>query len=102
MKPLTHYSKNGYQFALHSKKGNYAIFIGTKDKSKSAIYEVCHLRVTPAGARIVLDEKTNTESAIAWEAHERAPGDNEWGTHGWTYLTFKSAEAKLESLTQTL
>ena len=99
MKPLTEYTKNGYDFVLHKKIGEWAIFIGTKPTSKSANYEVCHLRITPAGSRIVPGKIAGTTVQIDWEDHERPVGDKEWGVHGFTCLSLEEAQTKLHTLT---
>jgi hypothetical protein len=98
MKQLIEYKKNGYEFKLVKREGPYAIFLGTKPNSISQNYEVIRVLVTEAGSRMVHDPKTDTDMEITWEAHERPPGDNEWGTRGWTYGNSKEALAKFNSL----
>lgn len=99
MKHLTEYVKNGYSFKLVQRQGNIAIFLGTKPNSISQNYEVIKVQTTEAGSRIVVSDKTGESLPIAWEAHERPPGDNQWGTLGWTYGNSKEALSKFNSLT---
>lgn len=101
MKPLTEYTKNQYHFKLVERRGDFAVFAGTKPGKDNTNWEVIHIRVTPAGSRIVHDPKKEVSLPIAWEAHERPPGDNEWGSHGWTSVDEQSAFEKLNTLTQT-
>lgn len=102
MKQLAEYTKNQYHFTLIKRVGDYAVFAGIKEDKPNTNWEVIHIRVTPAGSRIIQDPKTGKAKQLQWDAHERPPGDNEWGLHGWTCLTLESAIAKLNQLTQTL
>ena len=99
--PLTEYTKNQYRFTLIQRKANCAIFAGTKPGVRAVNYEVVRLLITPSGSRVVHDPKTNTDTPIHWDAHERLPGDREWGKHGFTCTTLEASIDKLNTLTQS-
>ena len=98
--PLTEYTKNQYRFTLVQRKANCAIFAGVKPGVRATNYEVVRLHVTPAGSRVVSDPKLMKLIPIHWDAHERLPGDKEWGSHGFTCTSLEAAIDKLNLLTQ--
>lgn len=89
MKTLTEYQKNGYQFRIIERIGNYAIAQGDKDGCASPTFEVIaiqsHDGMSIAGKQI--------------EPAEYAPSNAQWGSQGWTYQNMEQAKEKLEELT---
>ena len=88
MKQLTEYSKNGYEFKLVKREGQYAIFLGTKENSISQNYEVIKIQSDNGGERF----------GRVFDPSEFPPSNNQWGTLGWTYGNSKEALAKFNSL----
>jgi len=89
MNELTEYSKNGFKFTLLKRVGDIALFCGTKPGSNHANWELIkiqsHEGMTIAGKEIA--------------PAEYAPGNNQWGAKGWTFLRSYPALAKMEELT---
>lgn len=97
MKPLTEYTKNGYHFSLIKRQGDAAIFRGVIDSSHSINWEVICIQKSAGGPRIFNTPK-NSPVEVVFEPKEYPPGNNEWGTKGWTCLSLEAAEEKLQLL----
>lgn len=90
MKSLgTAYKKNTFYFEQVERQGQIAIF---KQRLRPGVgclaFEVIRIREEPE--RII--------QGVTIPAHERAPGNEEWGRHGWTYPTIDDARAKMRAL----
>jgi hypothetical protein len=83
MKQLTEYTKNGYQFSLIERKGDFAIFAQYRtDLSKAQNYEVIRIKQVP---ECVLFGVTVPE-------HEAGPSNEDWGIKGWTVTSLEKAK----------
>lgn len=89
MKILTEYKKNGYEFTLVTRKGDYAIFEGTR-KTGSKTYEVIQIK----------SHDGLTFDGVTTDPAEYAPSNNEWGSKGWTYRSLEVAVSKLDKLSE--
>lgn len=76
MKILTEYSKNGYDYTVKHREGNFAIALGKSRISKAESWEVIEIQshngLCIAGAQI--------------PPAEFAPRNEQWGVKGWTAL----------------
>ncbi len=89
MKPIPNtYSANGYDYKLHSRVGNVAIYEQYHRVAGLAAYEVVKIR---RGNGIAGQDGTR-------EAVERMPSNAEWGIRGFTYSLFGSADGAANAL----
>jgi hypothetical protein len=84
MKTLTNYRKNGYDFTVVHRDGNFAVAQEHRHGSCEVFIVQSHNGITINGKYI--------------EPAEYVPGNNQWGTLGWTLPNIQSAMAKVESL----
>ncbi len=94
MTPLTSYSKNGSDFTLVERKGDWAVFVGQSRTNPSKTWECIHVRVRKA-SEVVFPGR---DTPVVVEAAEHAPSNEEWGTHGKTFTSLKDAEARLNQI----
>lgn len=73
----TAYSKNGWNYRLLLREGDYAIY----GQGGTSAYELVHVRSRGASSYVAAGK------AVTIEAGEYLPNTNEWGRHGWTYHT---------------
>ena len=90
MKPLgTTYRKNTFHYEQITRDGDIAIF---KQRLREGVgclaYEVIVIRKDPE----------REIAGVVIPAHERAPGNEEWGRFGWTFPTLERARAKMKEL----
>lgn len=98
--PLQHF-KHGYRFQQVTRRGRVAIYEQQAGTTPVA-YEVVVIRVV----------KETHMFGKTVPAHEKLPGDHEWGRYGWTFSTFggvltidaalAKAESKLVDVSQRL
>ena len=98
MKQLTEYSRNGYQFKLIKRVGQFCIFLGTKPDSSCLNYEVVRIRTTK-DTTLNFTKPEGEKVEVECHAKEYEPCNNKWGVDGWTYSSLHDAEEKLKALT---
>jgi ASC-1-like (ASCH) protein len=96
MKPLgDSYSKNTFYYELVVRSGDIAIFKQRLRPGEGCLaYEV--IKVQKHETYVIKDKKKGIENVIL--AHEGAPGNEQWGTFGWTYPTLERAKEKYHAL----
>ena len=98
MKPLGNsYRKNGFNYTIIKRVGDVAIAaqrLGERTSGTPMAYEV--IKVRPCPDAYFTDPATKQKTLVP--AHETAPGNEEWGTRGWTFPTIDRAEAKFADL----
>jgi hypothetical protein len=83
------YRKNGFTYELITREGDIAIFQQRLRPGAGCLaYEVI----------IVQKDPDRTIAGAFIPAHERAPGNPDWGRYGWTYPTLVRAKAKMSEL----
>ncbi len=90
MKPLgDFYKKNGFYYKLLKREGDIAIFQQRLDENKGCLaFEV-----------IIVQKGEEYEMAgMKIEAHEYAPGNEQFGMKGWSFSTLEKAEIKFKEL----
>jgi len=90
LKPLGDtYRKNTFHYELVQREGDIAIFKQRLRPGEGCLaYEV-----------IIIQKDPDREFAgVLVPAHERAPGNAEFGKKGWTYPTLDRAKAKMREL----
>jgi hypothetical protein len=88
MKTLaTAFSRDGFEFEVIERNGPIAIF--RKSKPTYHHYEVVIIQC---------EQERTFPNGLTTPAHERMPGNEEWGWHGWTCSDFDRAIAKFNSL----
>jgi hypothetical protein len=81
MKELTHYYKNGYDFALVARTGDLAIARGISRHTGRVNWEI-----------IEIQSHNGIQMGDNWvEACFYPPSNNQWGDKGWTALNEKHA-----------
>ncbi len=85
------YKKNGYEFKLVSRIGDVAIFEQHSEGSVIA-YEVFEVR----------KQKETQFGDIHYEAKERVPSNEEWGTNAYTVHTIEQANIRATEIHQTI
>mgnify|MGYP001615459094 CR=1 FL=1 len=91
MKTLNHYKKNGFEFTLHKRIGDWAIFEGYKTGSAVNI------------ELIQVQSHNGREIAGTWcEPAEYPPSNEQWGTKGFTFVTLADAESRLLELSSPI
>lgn len=90
MKPLgTTYRKNTYHYEQVIRDGDLAIFKQRLRPGEGCLaFEVIRVRQDPD--RMI--------AGTLVPAHERAPGNEEFGRFGWSFSTLEAAKAKLREL----
>lgn len=90
MKPLgTTYRKNTFHYEQIVREGNIAIFKQRLRPGEGCLaYEVIHVRQDPE----------REIAGVIIPAHERAPGNEDWGKFGFTLPTLESARAKMKEM----
>ena len=90
MRPLgTTYKKNGFFYEQVTRHGHFAIFKQRLRPGEGCLaYEVIRVKQVP--------ECTICGKLI--EAHEAAPGNEEWGVLGFTFPTLQAARERLRML----
>lgn len=86
MKLLTEYRKNGNLFTQYCRAGNLAIFHGRAIKGKSETWEVIHIQ-SHNGREI---------GGVPIPPAEFAPGNEQWGSKGWTFTNPDLARDRFE------
>lgn len=84
MKQLTEYKKNGFSYTILKRKGQVALAHGISTTSET--WEVIHIRQNEAGERF----------GKMFEASESPPGNNEWGSRGFTCSSLVMGERKFD------
>ena len=88
MKLLTEYKRNGYNFTMLARLGDYAIFRG-ESETCAENYEVIEIQ----------SHQGREVHGTFCPPSEYPPSNNQWGTKGWTSNDYESAEAKFKQLT---
>jgi hypothetical protein len=93
MTPLGNtYRKNGFHYELVKRRGDIALFRQCYAPGDGGFaYEVIIVQKDPE--RVIAD--------VTIPAHERAPGNEEFGKKGWAYVSRERAEAKMTELMKT-
>jgi hypothetical protein len=94
-KPLkTDFIKKGFQFNQLYREGDVALFhkVGLKGN--------IHTKTFDGGFEVILVGRHEEYElgGVKIEAAETAPGDEQWGSRGWTFTNLYSAELKFEEL----
>jgi hypothetical protein len=92
MKTLTEYSKNGYNFTLHSRDGDVAIFHGRATQSESESWEV--IRIQSHNGREIQGKY--------FEPAEYPPSNEQFGRLGWSMPSEESARVKMAKVIEHL
>jgi hypothetical protein len=88
MKTLpTAFRHDGFEFTQLERNGQIAIF--RKSKPAYHHYEVVIIQC---------EQERTFPNGLTTPAHERMPGNEEWGWHGWSCQDFDRAIAKFNSL----
>jgi len=82
MKPIeSEFKKDGYQFRLIDRVGDFGLFRKTKGEAVES-FEV--VKIQKCKAHTWPDGRTT-------EARESMPCSEQWGTYGWTHNTIQAA-----------
>ena len=85
------YRKNTFDFALIKRSGDVAIF-SQSDEGVIYGFEVFEIR----------KQKETQFGKIHYEAKERVPSNEEWGTNAFTCHTLEQAEIKMAKILETI
>lgn len=94
-KPLqVEFTKNGFQFNQMYREGDFAIF------HKVAMENAIHQRTRDAGFEVVVISRHDGYEigGVKVEPAEQYPGNEKWGSMGWTFTDLYSAEKRFNSL----
>jgi len=86
------YKKNGYDFKLVKREGNIAIYSQGDDEGRVFAYEVFEVR----------KQKETQFGDIHYEAKERVPSNEEWGTNAFTVHSMEQAEKYVKQIQETI
>lgn len=81
MEKLEKYTKNGYDFTLYHREGDFAIFLGKKEDTKSENWEI--IEIQSHDGREIMGNYI--------PAREFPPSNNQWGIKGWTAMDKEDA-----------
>ena len=85
------YHKNSYDFKLVERNGDVAIF-GQYNEGVLIAYEVFEIR----------KQKAANFGDIHYEAKERVPGNEEWGSNAYTVYSLEKAEIKMQQILESI
>lgn len=102
MKTLTSYSKNGYDFSLHKRVGNLAIFIGISRLGSPPNFELIEIQSHNGRQMKFTNKDTGKVTESFAEPAEYPPSDSQWGTKGWTFQTGDAAHARMNEMLSPL
>jgi hypothetical protein len=89
MKILPKYlKKNGFELIQMFRHGNVALYRKRKPDQESEHFEVIRVQ----------SHKGYTVQGVKIPPSEHFPSDEQWGTHGWTFMTGCEAAQKYHSL----
>jgi hypothetical protein len=93
------FTQKGWIFSQVKREGDIAIFskLPTKFGGKAIGYEVIKIQKNEANDRVFKD-KEGKEVKHSYEAQERYPSSEEWGTYGFTATTLEQAEKIFQKL----
>lgn len=86
-----YYRKNAFDFNLIKREGGVAIFAQT-DNDIFIGYEVFEIR----------KQRANEFQGRQYEAKERVPSNEEWGTNAYSVRTFERAQERMKDILQTI
>jgi hypothetical protein len=97
---LTNYTKNGFYYQLVERQGDWAIFRQSSKKDSTTpldvgmAWEVFKIKVSKGGDMKVKDKDGNP-LIIHCEPKECPPGDEMFGSNGWSCHTLARAREKM-------